>query len=135
MLDILNEALQENMPSFSVVNGVGSRIAQMTKVGAYQNAGPEMGITSTKSFATQVTVIALIAWYAPFLRTNSQSSWFAEQRESASKSKRIELMQVGILRMVDVYFFRHCSASQLHSIQPSERETSVGFASIGHGVV
>ena len=81
LLDALQTAQANDVPAFSVVNGVGSRIAQTTKIGAYQNAGPEIAITSTKSFTTQVTVIALIA------------CWFAQHREDASEAKRIALVQ------------------------------------------
>lgn len=40
------------------------RIANMTKMGVYQNAGPEKSATSTKSFTTQVVCMALVAmWF------------------------------------------------------------------------
>ncbi|KAF0690567.1 Aste57867_18054 [Aphanomyces stellatus] len=65
VLDGVTQAQKINVPCFSITNGVGSRIALTTKIGAYQNAGLETAVTSTKSFSTQVTVMALVAcWFA-----------------------------------------------------------------------
>lgn len=56
-----------------------------------------MAVTSTKSFSTQVTVIALIAWYVVrFTLVNQWSlccSWFAQHRDNASEAKRLDLAQ------------------------------------------
>jgi glucosamine--fructose-6-phosphate aminotransferase (isomerizing) len=62
--------LAENLgiPTFSVVNAVGSLIARSTKCGVYLNAGREHAVASTKAFVTQVTALELIA------------TWFAERR-------------------------------------------------------
>ena len=52
------------IPTFSVVNSVGSLIARTTELGCYLHAGRESGVASTKAFTTQVTVMALIAaWF------------------------------------------------------------------------
>lgn len=57
-----------SIPSFSVVNKVGSLIARTTACGIYVNAGKEMAVASTKAFTSQVTVLALI------------SIWFGQQK-------------------------------------------------------
>ena len=46
---------------FGICNVVGSSIARATDAGAYTNAGPEIGVASTKAFTAQVTVLTLIA--------------------------------------------------------------------------
>ena len=46
---------------FGVCNVVGSSIARETHAGAYTNAGPEIGVASTKAFTTQITVLTLIS--------------------------------------------------------------------------
>lgn len=46
---------------FGICNVVGSSIARETNAGAYTHAGPEIGVASTKSFTTQITVLSLIA--------------------------------------------------------------------------
>ncbi|POM79369.1 Glucosamine-fructose-6-phosphate aminotransferase, partial [Phytophthora palmivora] len=75
------EELQFEVPTFSVVNSVGSLIARTTKCGVYLNAGRENAVASTKAFVTQVTVMGLIA------------SWFAQNRPEGNRSKMAELIQ------------------------------------------
>lgn len=61
----LDLAKERNIPTFSIVNKVGSLVARMTGCGAYINAGRENGVASTKAFSCQVTVLTLIAlWFA-----------------------------------------------------------------------
>ncbi|KAJ0393416.1 hypothetical protein P43SY_005993 [Pythium insidiosum] len=74
------EELPNEMPTFSVVNAVGSLIARTTKCGVYLNAGRENAVASTKAFVTQVTVMGLIA------------AWFAQNRPEGNHSKMEELI-------------------------------------------
>ena len=54
-----------DVPSFSVINAVGSLIARSTACGVYVNAGRENSVASTKSFTSQVICLCLIAiWFA-----------------------------------------------------------------------
>jgi glucosamine--fructose-6-phosphate aminotransferase (isomerizing) len=60
----LKIGIENGIPSISVVNVVGSLIARTTGLGVYLNAGREHAVASTKSFTSQVTVLALIAlWF------------------------------------------------------------------------
>jgi glucosamine--fructose-6-phosphate aminotransferase (isomerizing) len=43
-----------------VVNVVGSTIARETDAGVYNHAGPEIGVASTKTFVSQLTVLSLL---------------------------------------------------------------------------
>ncbi|KJP85984.1 glutamine-fructose-6-phosphate transaminase (isomerizing) [Plasmodium fragile] len=53
-----------NLRKLSVVNSVGSTIANMTGRGVYLNAGREVGVASTKCFTAEVSVLTLIAiWF------------------------------------------------------------------------
>lgn len=61
-------AQEHGVPTFSVINAVGSLIARTTKCGVYLNAGREHAVASTKAFVTQVTALEMIA------------VWFAERR-------------------------------------------------------
>jgi glucosamine--fructose-6-phosphate aminotransferase (isomerizing) len=45
-----------------ICNVVGSSIPRETDAGVYTHAGPEIGVASTKSFTTQVTVLAMMAF-------------------------------------------------------------------------
>lgn len=75
------EEMPAEIPTFSVVNTVGSLIARATKCGVYLNAGRENAVASTKAFVTQVTVMGLIA------------SWFAQNRADGNRAKMDELIQ------------------------------------------
>lgn len=58
-------AQDHNVPTFSVINAVGSLIARSTKCGVYLNAGREHAVASTKAFSTQVVALELIAtWFS-----------------------------------------------------------------------
>ena len=89
VLEALKFAQDKDVPVLSVTNGVGSKIATTTKIGGYQNAGPEYAGTSTKTFSTQVTVLALIA------------SWFAEHREKGLgvKEHRLRILMQALQRL------------------------------------
>mmetsp|Transcript_8901 Transcript_8901/g.19985 ORF Transcript_8901/g.19985 Transcript_8901/m.19985 type:complete len:717 (-) Transcript_8901:106-2256(-) len=63
-VSVVKLAQRRNIPVVSIVNGVGSTIANMTKCGVYNNAGEEFAAPSTKSFTTQVVCLALVAmWF------------------------------------------------------------------------
>ena len=61
---IVEEAQAQGVTTLGVVNAVGSLIARTTKLGVYCNAGQENGIAATKTFTSQVTILALVAlWF------------------------------------------------------------------------
>jgi glucosamine--fructose-6-phosphate aminotransferase (isomerizing) len=55
------EAKAQNAKVISICNVVGSSIARESHGVVYTNAGPEIGVASTKAFTTQLTVIYLLA--------------------------------------------------------------------------
>lgn len=71
--------METGVPCLSVVNAVGSLIARTTGIGVYLNAGREQAVASTKAFATQVTVLTLIAL------------WFRQTREEREKIPEMHL--------------------------------------------
>ena len=60
-LAALREAKQKGVLTLGIVNVVGSTIARETDAGVYQHIGPEIGVASTKAFASQVSILALLA--------------------------------------------------------------------------
>lgn len=56
----LREAKEKGVMTLGVVNVVGSTIARDTDAGVYQHIGPEVGVASTKAFASQVAILALM---------------------------------------------------------------------------
>lgn len=55
------EAKAQNAKVISICNVVGSSIARESHGVVYTDAGPEIGVASTKAFTTQLTVIYLLA--------------------------------------------------------------------------
>ncbi|MFH1362569.1 MAG: SIS domain-containing protein, partial [bacterium] len=55
------EAKSQGAKVISICNVVGSSIARDSHGVVYTNAGPEIGVASTKAFTTQLTVIYLLA--------------------------------------------------------------------------
>ncbi|PYV25542.1 MAG: glutamine--fructose-6-phosphate transaminase (isomerizing), partial [Acidobacteria bacterium] len=60
-LAALREAKRKGALVLGLVNVVGSTIARETHAGVYSHAGIEIGVASTKSFISQLTILTLMA--------------------------------------------------------------------------
>src|SRR5271157_4500342 len=60
-LAALREAKRKGALVLGLVNVVGSTIARETHAGIYSHAGIEIGVASTKSFISQITILTLMA--------------------------------------------------------------------------
>lgn len=60
-LACVNLARQEGMPTYAIVNTVGSTLARESDHVAYTHAGPEIAVASTKAYTTQIIVLTLLA--------------------------------------------------------------------------
>lgn len=60
-LGALREGQRKGHRVLGIVNAVGSTIARESDGGSYLHAGPEIGVAATKSFTSQVTLLALLA--------------------------------------------------------------------------
>jgi len=60
-LAALREAKRKGALVLGLVNVVGSTIARETHAGIYSHAGVEVGVASTKSFLSQITILTLMA--------------------------------------------------------------------------
>ena len=83
--DVVEMGFSKNLTVMSVVNTVGSLIARTTKMGVYTHAGPEHAVASTKTFTTQVTVLALIALW--FREVRDKLDGNIQSREEAARLK------------------------------------------------
>jgi len=72
-----------------VVNAVGSTIARMTDAGVYCHAGPEQAVASTKAFASQVTVLTMIALYLSDGSSPLYKPVLKELSQLASKTEQV----------------------------------------------
>ncbi len=60
-LAALRESKRKGLRTLGVCNNVGSTLARESDGGVYMHAGPEIGVAATKSFTSQVSVLALLA--------------------------------------------------------------------------
>ena len=59
--DLLSALKHVDCPVLSLVNVVGSTLARNSNHNMYVNAGPEIGVASTKAFTAQLTVLKLLS--------------------------------------------------------------------------
>ncbi len=62
-LAAVREARHKGALVLGLVNVVGSNIARETDAGIYNHAGPEIGVASTKSFVSQLTILYLLGLF------------------------------------------------------------------------
>ena len=62
-LAAIYKAKEHGLMTLGIVNTVGSTIARETDAGVYNHAGPEIGVASTKTFLSQLTVLTMMAIY------------------------------------------------------------------------
>ena len=60
-LAAIRECRRKGHKTLGIVNVVGSTIAREVDGGTYMHAGPEIGVAATKTFVSQVTIMALLA--------------------------------------------------------------------------
>ncbi len=80
-LAAMEAAREKGMQSIALVNVVGSQAARIADGVVYLNAGPEIGVASTKAFTSQVAAAYLLAIY------------LAQARNTLSEDQRRELLQ------------------------------------------
>ena len=59
-LAAMREAKRKGLKALGICNNVASTIARESDGGVYMHAGPEIGVAATKSFTSQVTIMALL---------------------------------------------------------------------------
>jgi glucosamine--fructose-6-phosphate aminotransferase (isomerizing) len=73
-LAALRESKRKGHRTLGICNNVASTIARESDGGVYMHAGPEIGVAATKSFTSQVTVLALIALLLGRIRNLSSAA-------------------------------------------------------------
>jgi len=80
-LAAMEAAEERNMQSIALVNVIGSQAARRADGVVYLNAGPEIGVASTKAFTSQVVAAYLLAIY------------LAQARGTLASDRRHKLLQ------------------------------------------
>jgi glucosamine--fructose-6-phosphate aminotransferase (isomerizing) len=70
-LAALREAKRRGHRALAIVNVVGSTIARESDGGIYMHAGPEIGVASTKTFVSTLTILAMLAVHLGRMRNLS----------------------------------------------------------------
>lgn len=60
-LACVNLARQQEVPTYAIVNTVGSTLARESDAVVYTHAGPEIAVASTKAYTTQLLVLTMLA--------------------------------------------------------------------------
>src|SRR5246127_3709826 len=83
-LGALRESRRKGFRTLGICNNVASTIARESDGGVYMHAGPEIGVAATKSFTSQVTILALIGLLLGRMRhlSTSQGSRVIEALEA-----------------------------------------------------
>ncbi len=89
-LEAVKEAKRKKSLALGLVNTVGSSIARETDAGVYCRIGPEIGVAATKSFVSQVSILALMT---VFLGRQRQMSLVTGKRILEELQKLPELTQ------------------------------------------
>jgi glucosamine--fructose-6-phosphate aminotransferase (isomerizing) len=72
-LAALKEAKRKGLLGLGIVNVVGSSITRETDAGVYNHIGPEIAVAATKSFVSQLSILALLTVFLGRQRSMSQS--------------------------------------------------------------
>ncbi len=105
-LAALREGQRKGHRVLGLVNSVGSTIARESDGGSYLHSGPEIGVAATKSFTSQVTVLALLALLLGRMRHLSVDygqKMLAEIRELPKKVEQIINQSEAIRRIAVKY--------------------------------
>src|SRR5438034_5661572 len=83
-LGALRESQRKGFRTLGICNNVASTIARESDGGVYMHAGPEIGVAATKSFTSQVTILALVGLSLGRMRhiSTSQGSRVIEALEA-----------------------------------------------------
>ncbi len=93
-LEAVREAKNKGALALGIVNTVGSTIARETDAGVYNHAGPEIGVASTKSFTSQLSILVLLTL---LLGRQRQMSYVMGKRIAGEMAKIPKLI-FGILK-------------------------------------
>jgi glucosamine--fructose-6-phosphate aminotransferase (isomerizing) len=105
-LAALRESQRKGHRTLGICNNVASTIARESDGGVYMHAGPEIGVAATKSFTSQVTILALLALLFGRIRHLSTSEGIAVVRELEAlpdKVSRILEQDAAIRRVAEKY--------------------------------
>jgi glucosamine--fructose-6-phosphate aminotransferase (isomerizing) len=88
-LAALRESQRKGHRTLGICNNVASTIARESDGGVYMHAGPEVGVAATKSFTSQVTILALLSLLLGRIRHQSTAEGITIIREMEAIPEKI----------------------------------------------
>jgi glutamine---fructose-6-phosphate transaminase (isomerizing) len=88
----MQEAKSKGARLVAICNVIGSAATRISDGVVYTNAGPEIGVASTKAFTTQLTAFALLALYMRQLLGDDKKDLQYEMHELSVIPKKIEMI-------------------------------------------
>src|SRR5712671_5604261 len=86
----MQEAKKKGAKLITICNVIGAAATRMPDGVIYTNAGPEIGVASTKAFTTQLTAFYLLALYIRQLRGESVDDRRSAMHEISMIPHKIE---------------------------------------------
>ncbi|WP_414837098.1 glutamine--fructose-6-phosphate transaminase (isomerizing) [Candidatus Nanohalococcus occultus] len=106
--DLLSALDKTEASQLAIVNVVGSTLARESDHKIYVNAGPEIGVASTKAFTAQLTALKLISYVAKGETDEGRSSLIktAEKVDEVLKTNESEINELAkyLAEKDDAYF-------------------------------
>jgi glucosamine--fructose-6-phosphate aminotransferase (isomerizing) len=103
----IEKAKKEKLHTMGIVNAVGSTVSKKIDVGIYNHAGYEKGITSTKSFISQLQILILLSIFLGRLKNTLSKAKAAELimeiLQLPQKTQKILSQKEEIKRMAENY--------------------------------
>ncbi len=114
------EGKNGNIPTLSICNVRGSTLTRLSDITLYTNAGPEIGVASTKAFSTQLAVLYMLATELGVIKNVIDSD--------AAKELTKELLKLPALMERILYFEK-----EIEKIATENQEKSFFFF-MGRGI-
>ncbi len=107
LIEALKTIQRYDIPSFGIVNRVGSAIARKTGKGVYIHAGLEVGVASTKAYTNQVLTLTLIALYLRQLHQLPRHAWIERLIEDLQRlpalAEQLVAREDQVIRIAEKY--------------------------------
>lgn len=88
-LQAMRMAKKKGATTCSIVNVIGSSIARESDMVIYTNAGPEIGVASTKAFTSQLSVLFILTLFLGILRNKLSSEVVEDYYHELMKVPRL----------------------------------------------
>jgi glucosamine--fructose-6-phosphate aminotransferase (isomerizing) len=94
VIESIQLAQRRGIPVMSIVNEVGSTIANMTKCGVYTNSGRENATSSTKTFTAEVVSLALVSMWFHQMKSKEKGGKVLTSNEHRALAEALQRLPI-----------------------------------------